>query len=523
MAPSADLIFVQHGSAEDVRLAALEQLKILDTPREAAYDDIVQLVREIVQVPIALVSLVHRNRQWFKACLGLAATETSREVSFCAHAIAREDLTEPFVVCDAANDPRFCNNPLVLGPPNIRFYAGMVLLTRGGHPVGSLCAIDTKPRTPTASQLSALKTLSRAISSLLVSREAAEDLRESEERNRLIIDTAKDAVITLDSLGNLMTWNAGTEAMLGTAIEKFKGRGFAETFFDQTSPYSKPNGFVLKLQLSGCAGFIGTEDVSVRRINGEVFPAEMSTACLRTREGDCYSLFIRDTSESVERQALAQDTALREVTIFAMAKLAESRDPETGAHIERVQHYCQVLAEELATEGPYRAECDPEFVRLMYTTSPLHDIGKVGIPDDILLKPGRLSDREFEVMKSHAQIGADTLSAAMERFPNTRFLRMARNIAATHHERFDGSGYPNRLSGADIPVCGRIMAVADVYDALTSRRVYKAAMAHEVARGIIVKESGKHFDPIMVEAFLRCEAKFHSISQRFSEATSEAA
>ena len=165
----------------------------------------------------------------------------------------------------------------------------------------------------------------------------------------------------------------------------------------------------------------------------------------------------------------------RDVAIFAMAKLAESRDPETGAHLERVRAYSRVLATHLSGLDKYRTEVNAEYIRLIYLTSPLHDIGKVGIPDCVLLKPGRLSDREFEIMKTHAALGAQTLEAALRQFPGVKFLQMARDIAAAHHERFDGSGYPNRLVGDAIPLCGRIVALADVYDAMTSRRVYKDA------------------------------------------------
>lgn len=213
----------------------------------------------------------------------------------------------------------------------------------------------------------------------------------------------------------------------------------------------------------------------------------------------------------------------REIAIFAMAKLAESRDPETGAHLERVRSYCRILAADLGEQPKFRAEIDAEFVRLIYLTSPLHDIGKVGIPDSVLLKAGRLNDREFAIMKTHAELGATTLDAALRAFPGVKFLQMARDIAATHHEHWDGNGYPRGLRGAEIPLCGRIMALADVYDALTSKRVYKAAFAHEVARSMILKDSGTHFDPDVVEAFVRQEEEFAKIRGRYDESLALAA
>jgi putative two-component system response regulator len=213
----------------------------------------------------------------------------------------------------------------------------------------------------------------------------------------------------------------------------------------------------------------------------------------------------------------------RDVAIFAMARLAESRDPETGAHLERVRSYCQILAQHLGGLERYRQEITPEYARLIYLTRPLHDIGKVGIPDSVLLKPGRLSDREFDVMKTHTTIGAQTLDAALREFPGVKFLEMGRDIASTHHERFDGQGYPAALAGENIPLCGRIVALADVYDALTSKRVYKAAFTHDNAVSMITAERGTQFDPDIIEAFIHNEAKFAEIRRHFSETVAEAA
>jgi len=207
----------------------------------------------------------------------------------------------------------------------------------------------------------------------------------------------------------------------------------------------------------------------------------------------------------------------REIAIFAMAKLAESRDQETGHHLERVRSYSKTLAHSLSQNSKHADQIDAEYIRLIYLTSPLHDIGKVGIPDSVLLKPGRLSDREFEIMKTHAELGAQTLNAALRMFPGVKFLEMARDIAASHHERVDGSGYPAGLRGDVIPLCGRIVALADVYDALSSKRVYKNAFNHDIAKSIILQERGAHFDEEIVEAFLRCEDEFIAIREKYTE------
>lgn len=198
----------------------------------------------------------------------------------------------------------------------------------------------------------------------------------------------------------------------------------------------------------------------------------------------------------------------RDLVIFSMAHLAESRDPETGAHLQRMREYSRILAEEMRTWDDFKEVIDVDFVRALYLTSPLHDIGKVGIPDDILLKPGKLTPEEFEIMKTHTTIGGQTLDAAVQSHPQAGFLRMARDIAWTHHERFDGGGYPRHLVGEEIPLCGRIVCLADVYDALTSSRVYKEAFSHEVAREIVEKEMKGAFDPRVVEAFFARENDF---------------
>jgi putative two-component system response regulator len=207
----------------------------------------------------------------------------------------------------------------------------------------------------------------------------------------------------------------------------------------------------------------------------------------------------------------------RDLLIFALAKLAESRDTDTGAHLERVRTYSRVIAEHLAKLPKYREAVNADFVRLIYLTSPLHDIGKVAVPDTVLLKPGALTLEEFEVMKSHTTHGAETLDAALNEFPVARYLRMARDIAASHHEWYDGSGYPLGLAGDKIPLCGRIVALADVYDALTSRRVYKDAYSHEKARAILMQARNTHFDPDVADAFLANEKKFVTIGQELAD------
>ena len=213
-------------------------------------------------------------------------------------------------------------------------------------------------------------------------------------------------------------------------------------------------------------------------------------------------------------RVLALET--RDVAIFALAKLAESRDSDTGEHLERVQYYCQALCQQLATQEKYKEVINTDYAQLMFQTSPLHDIGKVGIPDAILLKPGRFTPEEYAIMKGHTTIAAQTLDAALKKFPGVAFLKMAKEIAESHHEKVDGTGYPYGLKGDDIPLCGRIMAVADVYDALVSQRVYKPAHTHEEAKAIIEEGSGTHFDSDIVDAFRAVESEFLEVLRRFA-------
>jgi putative two-component system response regulator len=208
----------------------------------------------------------------------------------------------------------------------------------------------------------------------------------------------------------------------------------------------------------------------------------------------------------------------RHVAIFALARLAESRDPETGRHLERIREYSRLIALELSRHPDFKNTVTPEFAETIYLTSPLHDIGKVGIPDYILLKPGSLSNAEFDTMKLHTIIGGETLGAVARQYSGVGYLSMATEIALTHHERFNGSGYPQSLKGEQIPLSGRIVAFADVYDALTSKRVYKAALAHDVARSIVLADRNAQFDPRIVDAFIAREAEFRSAAALFGEA-----
>lgn len=204
-------------------------------------------------------------------------------------------------------------------------------------------------------------------------------------------------------------------------------------------------------------------------------------------------------------------------TIFAIAHLAETRDYETGMHLERTRDYCRLLATWLGEHPDYRDTVTEDYVRRIYETTPLHDIGKVGVPDAVLLKPGKLTAEEFEAVKKHTTIGARTLKEVEERYPGNAFIAMGTQIARSHHEKWDGSGYPDGLSGKDIPLPARIMALVDVYDALRSQRPYKEPFSHAKSRDIIVGDQGRHFDPLMVEAFISLEHEFVAVHHQMKD------
>ncbi|MDA8409671.1 MAG: two-component system response regulator [Treponema sp.] len=268
---------------------------------------------------------------------------------------------------------------------------------------------------------------------------------------------------------------------------------------------------------------IGAVDYILKPINPAILLARVRSQLQLKAAAD----FLRDKNDFLEKEVerrTAQVRAVQEVTILALASLAETRDNDTGNHLRRTQHYVATLARDLRPtireQGACLDDepCTEEYINLLYKSAPLHDIGKVGIPDRILLKPGKLEPDEFEIMKRHSQLGFDAIDKAERSLGSAvAFLASAKDIALRHHEKWDGSGYPGGLSGADIPLSARIMAVADVYDALISRRVYKEGMPAEKAARIIIEGAGSHFDPSVVEAFVRSQDRLRDIARRFAD------
>jgi putative two-component system response regulator len=268
---------------------------------------------------------------------------------------------------------------------------------------------------------------------------------------------------------------------------------------------------------------MGAADYITKPISPPIVLARVKTQL----ENKAVADFLRDQNVYLETEVTKRTreiSAIQDVTILAMASLAETRDSDTGNHIRRTQHYVKALAEKLKTHPRFAFFLSDQTVNMLFKSAPLHDIGKVGIADRILLKPGRFTPEEFEAMKAHTTLGRDAIEHAEKQLGlQVEFLQLAKEIAYYHQEKWDGSGYPTGISGDDIPISARLMAVADVYDALISRRVYKEGMPHEKAVGIIVEGKGLHFDPDVADAFVELQDDFRTIARRFADSDADMA
>ncbi len=262
---------------------------------------------------------------------------------------------------------------------------------------------------------------------------------------------------------------------------------------------------------------LGAEDYITKPPSPSILMARIRTHLRLKNVRD----FLEDKNEYLEGEVERRTRevgVIQNVTMIAMGSLAETRDNETGNHIRRTQNYIKLLAEKMKTHPGFKEQLTSGTIELLYKSAPLHDIGKVGIPDKILKKPGKLDPDEFEVMKKHTTIGRDAIIAAEKNLgSHTSFLSLAREIAWSHHEKWDGSGYPRGLAGDAIPLPGRLMAIPDVYDALISERVYKKAFTHEETVNIIKQGVGTHFDPDIANHFLEISEKFREIAIAFSD------
>ena len=266
---------------------------------------------------------------------------------------------------------------------------------------------------------------------------------------------------------------------------------------------------------------LGAVDYIMKPIKPAILLARVKTHLVLKQARD----FLHDMNDYLEAEVarrMQENQTIQNVSIRALAHLAETRDPETGDHILRTQSYINILAKQLQEHPRFSDTITSRFIELVTKSAPLHDIGKVGIPDHVLLKPGKLTEAEWLIMKTHAFLGAQAIEDAEKDVAQpVAFLALAKEIAHWHHERWDGSGYPDGLAGDSIPVSARLMALADVFDALISKRVYKPAMSFDEARSIIAEQRGRQFDPDMTDAFLENFTEFVAIAAKYKAGTDQ--
>lgn len=340
------------------------------------------------------------------------------------------------------------------------------------------------------------------------------ELRESELRYRELYENIIDIVILIDRHSKILMANPRFYDTIGIPV----GQKIEVAFLNLVKKEDMPlvEHMIDRLPIEQT---VNDFQFGITNHFGKTFDVECNAKCIY-KDGELvgFQMVIRDITvrkklESELLESYKKVQSARNATILGLAKLAEYRDADTGAHLERIREYSKVLAHELSKQTKYRRYISPDYIEDIYNSAILHDIGKVGIPDSILLKPGRLTTDEFDVVKRHSALGGDALKAVEAKIEGQSFLSLGKEIAYYHHEKWDGTGYPKGLKGEQIPLSARIVALADVYDALTSKRVYKEAFSHEAAMEIIVKDREKHFDPEIVDAFITHEAEFRRIRE----------
>lgn len=620
---SAEFIPAAHLAAERRRLDVLATYQILGTPAEPAFDRLAQLSADVFRVPLAAVTFMAQDEQWFKSCVGADLRSNARHASFC-QALFTEGAPDLLVVPDTETDPRFSGLTGVLSVPHLRFYAGAPLTSPDGVRIGTLCLYDVTPRADlNLRERATLQRLAEQVMSELELRRAL--LRQDRERQRYaaLMASAMDGMMILDSSGTVTDWNPAAETILGYTCSDAVGR-------DLTTLMVPPEW--REIHRAALARVVETRDLRQQRVevpalrnDGTQFPAEFTVAPFIVEGEVMFAVSIRNLSDAYQaRDALSashhllrtvvdsvpeaiyvKDTRRRYTLINAagaaqigrpvsdilgrtdedlfpqqaaadarrrdeallssggrvsyevtdtvpnglrrtywstkltlsgpdgqaaglvgvsiditernlaehvirthnellagrveraqieilerLARAAEYRDDDTGEHMLRVGKAAGGIARELGLPAGQ--------VALIEQAAPLHDVGKIGVSDTLLLKPGRLTPEEFEVVKTHTVIGANILSGG-----HSPVVMLAEEIARTHHERWDGLGYPAGLKGQAIPISGRIVAAADVLDALTSARPYKTAWTLDAALSEIRAQSGRQFDPAVVAALER--------------------
>lgn len=332
--------------------------------------------------------------------------------------------------------------------------------------------------------------------------------------SRNIIRDMSDGVVYTGPTGKILVVNDAATKILEKSREELVGKNFATCFFG----YEENDAF------NDCiVNMISQKDISPNKKVTDFYTGKdfkklyLTTSYTQDDAGNISGtiLILDDITQTMQLQERLFRNQLG--TIMMMAELVESRDGSTGGHIRRTAEYVKIIAQQLLDDHKYPEVVTPEFIRDISTAAPLHDVGKINVPDTILNKPGRLTDEEFAIMKSHAATGRKILSDAVDMTEHSAYLDHAIDMAGDHHEWWNGRGYPRGIQGDQIPVSARIMAIADVFDALVSKRVYKPGMPLEKAYSIIHEETGSHFDPICVEAFFKAKEKIESAMNRLND------
>jgi PAS domain S-box-containing protein len=344
-------------------------------------------------------------------------------------------------------------------------------------------------------------------------KKALEALKESEEKYRTILESIEEGYYEVDFEGYFIFVNDSLSKILGVPKLDLRFMNFWDFMDDENA--GRIYEIFAECRRTGEPAKAFDCEFS---IDGKIRFVEASASLLRDSKGlpTGYRGVLRDRTEKkkMEMDLLESYRKVHEArtaTILGLAKLAEYRDEGTGTHLERIREYARILTVQLAKNPKFRGFIDQQYIDDIYQSSILHDIGKVGTPDALLLKPGELTEEEFEIIKRHTLMGGNAIRAIESQIEGKSFLAMGREIAYNHHEKWDGSGYPKGLKGEAIPLSARIIALADVYDALTTKRFYKEAYSHDKARDMIFALKGKHFDPDMVNAFTTVAEKFNQV------------
>ena len=331
--------------------------------------------------------------------------------------------------------------------------------------------------------------------------------------SRNIIRDMNDGVLVIGMDGIITEINSSALEILERKHEDLVGKKFAACFFE----YEENDGFnqcVLNAIYEADKSHKATANYFTGKATKKLY---MTVSYTRDDSGKKVGVII--LLDDITEKAMLQERLIKNQvgTIMMMAELVESRDFNTGGHIRRTAEYVGIIAQQLFDDHKFPETIDSKFLNDIVTAAPLHDVGKISVSDAILNKPGRLSDEEFTIMKTHAAVGRKLLKDAVKATEHSSFLDTAIDMAGAHHEWWNGKGYPDGLKGEEIPLCARIMAIADVFDALVSKRVYKPGMPLEKAYSIIREESGTHFDPTCTEAFFKAQAKIESVMNSHSD------